>query len=334
MVALTAEQAYGLACDHYQNTRFGQAESLCRQVLRAVPGHRDALLLLAILAHRGGRTTEGDDWLRQAVESKDFSITLDTRLESRPRWMPHPGISVILEAGLERYRETLRSFEHYLPWLDKIAYDSDPQAPGTPYWNNVWMPVLDAVALYCLVALKRPHRYVEIGSGNSTKFVARAIADHNLDTKIISIDPQPRAEIDPLCSEVVRKPLEQCNLEVFGALDKNDIVFADNSHRSYMNSDVTVFFCEILPRLASGVTVGIHDIFLPHDYPEDWIGRYYSEQYLLACYLLADTRRFDVTLPVFFAASKGLGGSLMQQVRSRKKDVSWQSGTSFWLSMR
>src|SRR5258706_8380909 len=106
MVALTAEQAYGLACDHYRNTRFVEAESLCRQVLRAVPGHRDALLLLAILAQRGGRTTEGDDYLRQAVESKDFSITLDTRLDSRPRWSPHAGLSAILPAGRVGYRES------------------------------------------------------------------------------------------------------------------------------------------------------------------------------------------------------------------------------------
>ena len=334
MAKLTAEQGYTIACYHYQTARYVQAEVLCRQILRSVPGHRDALLLLAILAQRGGRKAEGDDWLRQAVESKDFSITLNTRLDSRPRWSPHSGISVILEASLKRYDETLRSFEHYLPWLDKIAFDSNPQQPGAPYWNNLWMPVLDAVALYCLVALKRPHRYIEIGSGNSTKFVARAIADHNLDTKIISIDPQPRAEIDALCDEVLRKPLEQCNLDVFSALDKNDIVFADNSHRTYMNSDVTVFFCEILPALASGVTVGIHDIFLPHDYPEDWIGRYYSEQYLLACYLLAGTRLFDVSLPVFFAASRGLGEPLMRQVRSRNEDALWRNGSSCWVEMR
>lgn len=334
MTTLTAEQTYTLACDHYQNVRYAKAEELCRQILRAVPGHRDALLLLAVLAQRGGRTTEGDDWLRQAGASRDFSITLDARLDPRPRWSPHAGISSILAAGLERYDETLRSFEHYLPWLVKIAFDSNPQQPGAPCWNNVWMPVLDAAALYCLVALQRPRRYVEIGSGNSTKFVARAIADHNLDTKIISIDPQPRAEIDALCDEVLRKPLEQCNSDVFSALGKNDIVFADNSHRSFMNSDVTVFFCEILPALASGVTVGIHDIFLPQDYPEAWIGRYYSEQYLLACYLLAGTRLFDIVLPVFFAASKGLGGSLLEQVRSRNNDALWRNGTSFWLEMR
>jgi hypothetical protein len=334
MTILTAEQAYALACDHCRNARHAKAEELCRQILHAVPGHRDALLLLAALSQRGGRTAEGDGFLLQAVESRDFSITLDARLDPRPRWSPHAGIRSLLSAGLERYGATLRTFERYLPWLDSIAFDGNPLQPEAPCWNNIWMPVLDAAALYCLVALRRPRLYVEIGSGNSTKFVARAIADHDLDTRIVSIDPQPRAEIDALCDEVLRKPLEQCNLEVFGMLGKNDIVFADNSHRAFMNSDATVFFCEILPALASGVTVGIHDIFLPQDYPESWIGRYYSEQYLLACYLLAGTRLFDIVLPVFFAASRGLGESLLEQVRSRNDDALWRNGSSFWLEMR
>ena len=37
---------------------------------------------------------------------------------------------------------------------------------------------------------------LEIGSGNSTKFARRAIRDHRLCTRITSIDPHPRAEID------------------------------------------------------------------------------------------------------------------------------------------
>ena len=334
MAKPTAEQGYAMACFKYQTARYGEAEVLCRQILRAVPGHRDALLLLAILAQRDGRKADGDEWLSQAVEAKEFSITFSNKLDSRPRWSPHSKISAMLEPGLERYAATLRSFEQYLPWLEKISFGEEPQRPGAPHWNNVWLPVLDAVALYCLVAMKRPRYFVEIGSGNSTKFAARAIADHGLDTKIVSIDPQPRAEIDALCDQVLRKPLEQCSLDIFGTLSANDIVFADNSHRTYMNSDVTVFFCDILPALAGGVTVGIHDIFLPQDYPEDWIGRYYSEQYLLACYLLAETRRFDVTLPVFFAASRGLGDDLLPRVRNRSTDAVWRAGTSFWLEMR
>ena len=334
MATITAEQAFELACEHYQNARHAAAENLCRQILRAAPGHRDALLLLAVLAHRGGRTVEGDAWLGKAVAAGDFSLTLEARPDPRPRWSPHAGISVLLDADLKRYDALLRSFEPLLPWLENISFDRNPGGPAAPYWNNVWMPVLDAVALYCLVAQQRPHTYVEIGSGISTAFVARAIADHHLDTRIISIDPQPRSEIDALCDEVRRNPLEQCNLDIFGALGRNDIVFADSSHRSFMNSDVTVFFCEILPALASGVVVGIHDIFLPHDYPEAWVGRHYSEQYLLACYLLAGTRLFDILLPVFFAAGKGAGGTLLRQVRARNDNAMWRNGSSFWLAVR
>ncbi len=329
----TVEQGYAQACLEYKNGNHGQAEVLCRQILRSVPTHRDTLLLMAILAQRGGKTAAGDDWFRQAADSSEFSITIHNKLDARPRWAPHPKISLMLEAGLDRYAQLLQTFEPFLPWLEKINFDADPHRPREPHWNNIWMPVLDAVALYCQVAIKRPRYFVEIGSGNSTRFVARAIADHKLDTKIISIDPQPRAEIDALCHEVLRKPLEDCSLEVFNTLDSRDIVFADNSHQAFMNSDVTVFFCEVMPALAQGVTVGIHDIFLPDDYPEEWVGRYYSEQYLLACYLLAEKRGFEVTLPVFFAAGRGCGGALMSRIRSRSEDPVWRTGSSFWLEM-
>ena len=48
------------------------------------------------------------------------------------------------------------------------------------------------------------------------------------------------------------------------------MVFFDGSHRTFMNSDATVFFLEVLPTLPAGTLVGIHDIYLPDDYPADW----------------------------------------------------------------
>ena len=47
-----------------------------------------------------------------------------------------------------------------------------------------------------------------------------------------------------------------------------------------------LFFLDILPQLPKGVLVGIHDIFLPFDYPPEWTGRMYNEMYMLAAYLL------------------------------------------------
>jgi hypothetical protein len=108
-------------------------------------------------------------------------------------------------------------------------------------------------------------------------------------------------EIDALCDEVVREGLERAPLEMFDALDANDILMCDGSHRCLQNSDVTVLFLEVLPRLKPGVLVYIDDIYLPYDYPPDWQERYYSEQYLLATLLLGDRgRRWEVNFPGYF----------------------------------
>jgi hypothetical protein len=126
-----------------------------------------------------------------------------------------------------QYCKLLQSFNRWLPWLKKIPAQC---APGTsPCWNNIWIPPLDGIAIYGMIAGKRPRRYIEVGSGYSTCFAARAIADHEIDTQIISIDPRPRAEIDVLCDEMVRKPLEECDLALFAALRAGDVVFIDNS---------------------------------------------------------------------------------------------------------
>ena len=64
-----------------------------------------------------------------------------------------------------------------------------------------------------------------------------------------------------------------------------------------------MFFLEVLPRLAPGVLVHVHDIFLPCDYPAAWTARLYSEQYLLAAMLLGMTSTFRVVLPNYFVCS-------------------------------
>lgn len=146
----------------------------------------------------------------------------------------------------------------------------------------------------------RPQRFVEVGSGYSTKFARRAIREHSMPTRITSI-PAPRAEIGQLCDSVIRRPLEEVDLGIFDELESGDFLFIDSSHRTFTNSDVTIVFMDVLPRLRSGVLVHFHDIFWPHDYPPAWNDRYYSEQYLLGSYLLGDgASRLKVLLPNAF----------------------------------
>jgi len=169
-----------------------------------------------------------------------------------------------------------------------------------PSWVNGWFPAFDAVMLYGLLALRNPRWFVEVGSGNSTRFARRAIRDHDLRTKIISIDPCPRAEIDAICDQVVRAPLEDVDMTQVEPLSSEDLLFVDSSHRSFQNSDVTVFFTEILPALPPGLVYGMHDIYLPNDYPVEWAERFYSEQYLLACYLHGGADGDEVVAPLAY----------------------------------
>ena len=177
----------------------------------------------------------------------------------------------------------------------------------TPNWFNGWITPFDAISIYGFLALKNPRYYVEVGSGNTTLFAAQSIRDNNLRTKIVSIDPFPRADIDSLCYKLYRMPFEDMDVDFFSTLSAEDILLLDNSHRSFPNSDVTVFFTEVLPRLQTGTLYAMHDIFLPMDYPEEWSNyerRWYNEQYLLCSYILGGSGGDKIKCPNWFLSQK------------------------------
>lgn len=94
--------------------------------------------------------------------------------------------------------------------------------------------------------------------------------------------------------------MEEVDLDTFEELQPGDFLFVDSSHRALPNSDVTVIFMDVLPRLKSDVVVHFHDIFWPYDYLPEWSYRYYSEQYLLGAYLLDGARGTEILLPNAF----------------------------------
>jgi predicted O-methyltransferase YrrM len=233
---------------------------------------------------------------RQQLVFIDYPVTPTARYGyGKPS---HPKLYELMAKDHDGYKATLEKFWEFKDALLKIPTQSTSLLE--PAWVNGWLSPLDVTTLYCLVALNHPQHYLEVGSGTSTRVAARAVRDHQLRTRIISIDPEPRAEIDTLCSEIIRQPLENVDLKVFDQLVPGDILFMDSSHRVFTNSDVTVLFLDVLPRLQPGVLVHLHDIFLPYDYPPEWRDRYYSEQYLLAAMLLGQTSRFRIALPNAF----------------------------------
>jgi len=240
------------------------------------------------------------------LSPKFQNIFLDYKVDMRPRYghgLPaHKGLYEIINAHISDYELILKEALKYKEQFWIIKDSSIEKDPIKPAWNNGFLPGLDIIAIYAILAKFKPSKYIEIGSGNSTKVAYKAKKELGLTTKIISIDPMPRAEIDSLADEVHRKPFENLDFDIVDLLEENDILFVDNSHRILPNSDSMVFYMEILPRLKKGVIVHIHDIYLPYDYPQFMCDRAYSEQYGLAMYLLANPEKYKTIFPNYFVS--------------------------------
>jgi Methyltransferase domain len=223
---------------------------------------------------------------------------------NEPRWgggrPQHAGLARLLREHHAGFAAALETIAGYVGELRQIPVESAD--PVEPNWLNPSLPGLDGAAIYAFLRERKPRRYLEVGSGNSTKFAARAKRDGGLATELISIDPHPWTEIDALCDTVVRSPFESVDLSMLSQLHAGDVVFFDGSHRVFMNNDAVTFFVEVLPALPAGVLVGVHDIFLPDDYPLEWAERWYSEQYLLACWLLAGGERLAPVLAGWYVS--------------------------------
>ncbi|MDX1911071.1 MAG: class I SAM-dependent methyltransferase [Saprospiraceae bacterium] len=266
------------------------------------------------------------------------TLFLEYKVSFQPRYghgLPaHGGLLEIIEKQRSTYQfwlEKINSKAVALQNIKKRAEEKDATQPG---WNNGFLPGLDIMALYTIIAETKPKRYVEVGSGNSTKVAHKAIRDHGLSTKISSIDPFPRAEIDHLADEVVRRPFESVDTRWLAELEAGDILFIDNSHRMLPNSDATVFFLETLPALRPGVIVHIHDIYLPYDYPQFMCDRFYSEQYGLAIAVQANPKRYKTIFPAYFVSEDADLRAVIAEIWNHPNltDVE-RHGGSYWLEI-
>jgi len=128
----------------------------------------------------------------------------------------------------------------------------------------------------------RPRRIVEVGSGHSTRFFARAAADAGCGTRITAIDPAPRATLAGLDIDLVRARVQQAGAAPFAALSESDFLAIDSTHVLAPGSDVELLVHHVLPAMPAGVRVHFHDVFLPDEYPGAWAWRRYNEQSAVA----------------------------------------------------
>lgn len=264
------------------------------------------------------------------------NLFLDYKVAFKPRYghgkPPHPELYRIIDENRSIYAELLSKalrFKENIWSIKPTDLESDPIKPT---WNNGFLPGLDIVGIYTLLAEFKPKKYIEIGSGNSTKVAYKAKKDQGLSTEIISIDPHPRAEIDNLANRIIRQPFEDIDFNILEELNEHDILFVDNSHRILPNSDSMVFFLEVLPRLKKGVIVHIHDIYWPYDYPQFMCDRFYSEQYGLAIFLLSNPKKYETILPNYFISEDQELAALISPIWSHENlNQVEKHGGSFWL---
>jgi predicted O-methyltransferase YrrM len=162
---------------------------------------------------------------------------------------------------------------------------------------------LDAWTLQAMLRYFGPRRIIEVGCGWSTLMTARVNREcFHGSVDVACIEPYPpdfiAGGVDGI-SRLLVSPVEQVPIDTFLELGAGDFLFIDSSHTVKTGGDVVFLLLEVLPRLAEGVIVHIHDIFLPWDYPPDWVfsGRAWNEQYAVRAFLSFNSA-FEILLGI------------------------------------
>lgn len=280
--------------------------------------------------------------LYKFISPKFQNLYLEYPVHFKPRYSPdksnsnktHKILNEIISSKSHEYELWLKKALEFKEFLWRIQDSKHETNSLNIAWNNNFLPGLDIVMLYTILSEIKPRKYIEIGSGNSTKVAFKAKNEQNLDVKIISYDPMPRAEIDSLSNKIIRKPFEDSDYSELLQLEANDILFVDNSHRVLPNSDAMVFFMEVLPQLKKGVIVQIHDVYLPYDYPQFMCDRFYNEQYAIAFFMMANPEKYTCICPNFFISEdKKLREIIAPIWQHKNMENVERHGGSFWFTI-
>lgn len=189
---------------------------------------------------------------------------------------------------------------------------------------------MDALVAYCIVRHYQPQLIIEVGSGYSSLIFTQAIA-RNGTGSLTCIEPYPPDLLVaglPHLGSLVRKKVEEVELDLFSQLTVGDILFIDSSHTVKIGGDVNYLFLEVIPRLNPGVIVHVHDISFPFEYRSEWVKnelRFWTEQYLLQAFL-AFNSDFEVLLCNSYLVSRYL-----ENLKATFPRSPWWGGASFWM---
>lgn len=211
----------------------------------------------------------------------------------------------VVIAGIDmREEEQFELLQQLAPLYASIPY-GEHAADGYRYHSsNRMFSGGDAAVLAAMLQHIRPQRVIEVGSGFSSA-VMLDMAEHHLGywPDFTFIEPYPDrlnallGDTSPPSTRVITDFVQQVDPSLFATLEAGDVLFIDSSHVCRPGGDVNQLFFSILPALASGVHVHVHDVFHPFEYLPGWIyrGRAWNEIYILRSFLMYN-EAFDITL--------------------------------------
>jgi len=202
--------------------------------------HIEPLHYYSNIADRRWLRSHRSLWQRP-VQPRGIEWDLDAQLDwLRPMTAAHVGEVV----GLEAYR-----------------------AASTGVFGPGYGPI-ESQVLYCFLRAQKPRRMIEVGCGVSTATAVAASATNANEgavrTAVTCIEPFARAGLRELPDiDLWEIPCQEVPLETFTQLSPGDLLFIDSTHAVRTGSELPYLYLEVLPSLAAGVFIHIHDIYLP-----------------------------------------------------------------------
>ena len=196
-----------------------------------------------------------------------------------------PGLHIDLDEQLERLRAVCLPYQgEYAGNAAYLEGQARSYGPGYGY--------IEAQALHAFIRPYAPEQIIEVGSGVSTHCMLTALElnrrKSDAETTLTCVEAFPSARLRQTRGiELLEHKAQAVPTDVFRKLNSGDFLFIDSSHTVKPGSDVNYLILEVLPVLAPGVIVHVHDIFLPYDYQRNVLQTFlhWSETALLRAYL-------------------------------------------------
>ena len=217
--------------------------------------------------------------------------TAEIRAHAHRLLSTDPTVVAAVDLGIDRQRALL---DELAPLVATAPFSDEPDGVHRYQYSNFAYSNGDGLFLHLMLRHLQPARLIELGSGYSSACTLDTVEELSAGRcELTFVDPYPdllRSVLRPGDEDritILPKQTQDVELSLFETLAAGDVLFVDSTHVARMGSDVCRLVFDILPTLAPGVFVHLHDVFPRFEYPLPWIeeGRAWNEAYLIRAFL-------------------------------------------------